>query len=85
MDDFDLLIAATALEHGLIVATLNVRHFSMIAGLMRSILRKRHKGKGRGRGLDHVKWPNRYFENLGLYSLVQAREEAMSLRKGATC
>jgi predicted nucleic acid-binding protein len=33
MDDFDLLIAATALEHGLIVATLNVRHFSMIAGL----------------------------------------------------
>jgi tRNA(fMet)-specific endonuclease VapC len=34
MDDFDLLIAATALEHGLIVATLNVRHFSMIAGLI---------------------------------------------------
>jgi RNA-directed DNA polymerase len=52
---------------------------------LRSILRKRHKGKGRGRGLDHVKWPNRYFENLGRYSLVRAREEAMRLRKGATC
>jgi predicted nucleic acid-binding protein len=26
-DDIDLLIAATALEHGLTVATRNVRHF----------------------------------------------------------
>ena len=52
---------------------------------LRSILRKRHKGKGRGRGHDHYKWPNRYFGNLGLYSLVQAREEVMSLRRGATC
>jgi RNA-directed DNA polymerase len=49
---------------------------------LRSILRKRHKGKGRGRGRDHFKWPNRYFENLGLFSLVQAREERMSLRRG---
>jgi predicted nucleic acid-binding protein len=31
--DFDLLIAATAMEHGLIVATLNVRHFSAIEEL----------------------------------------------------
>ena len=52
---------------------------------LRSILRKRHKGKGRGRGLDHKKWPNRYFENLGLYSLVHAREEVTSLRRGANC
>lgn len=31
--DFDLLIAATAIEHALILATLNVRHFNGIAGL----------------------------------------------------
>lgn len=52
---------------------------------LRSILRKRRKGKGRGRGSDHLRWPNRYFENLGLFSLASAREEEMSLSKGATC
>jgi tRNA(fMet)-specific endonuclease VapC len=31
--DFDLLIAATALEQGLILATLNARHFKGIEGL----------------------------------------------------
>jgi tRNA(fMet)-specific endonuclease VapC len=31
--DLDLLIAATAQTHDLIVATLNVRHFSLIADL----------------------------------------------------
>lgn len=52
---------------------------------LRSILRKRHKGKGRGGGLDHVKWPNRYFEKLGLFSLGRARAKQRSLREGATC
>jgi RNA-directed DNA polymerase len=52
---------------------------------LRSILRKRRGGKGRGRGLDHHRWPNRYFENHGLFSLKQAREEAISLRRGAKC
>jgi RNA-directed DNA polymerase len=52
---------------------------------LRSILRKRHKRKGRGRGLDHHRWPNRYFENLGLFSLEHAREEVMSLRNGVKC
>lgn len=32
--DLDLLIAATARTHGLIVATLNVRHFTLIADLV---------------------------------------------------
>ena len=50
---------------------------------LRSVLRKRHRKKGRGRGLDNHKWPNRYFEKLGLFSLEQAREETMSLRRGA--
>jgi predicted nucleic acid-binding protein len=31
--DFDFLIAATAKSHGLLVATLNVRHFNGIEGL----------------------------------------------------
>lgn len=32
--DLDLLIAATARAHGLIVATLNVRHFALIADIV---------------------------------------------------
>jgi RNA-directed DNA polymerase len=43
---------------------------------LRSILRKRSGRKGRGRGLDHHRWPNAYFTNLGLFSLVTARELA---------
>ncbi|MBI4027754.1 MAG: type II toxin-antitoxin system VapC family toxin [Verrucomicrobia bacterium] len=31
--DFDLLIAATAKAHNLILATLNIRHFAAIEGL----------------------------------------------------
>jgi RNA-directed DNA polymerase len=39
---------------------------------LRSILRKRHKLKGRGRGADHQRWPNAYFTDLGLFSLTAA-------------
>jgi RNA-directed DNA polymerase len=39
---------------------------------LRSILRKRDKRKGRGRGADHQRWPNAFFAELGLYSLVGA-------------
>jgi RNA-directed DNA polymerase len=39
---------------------------------LRSILRKRHGHKGRGRGDDHQRWPNHYFADLGLFSLEQA-------------
>lgn len=52
---------------------------------LRSVLRKRRKRRGKGRGSDHQRWPNRYFENLGLFSLEHAREETMSLLKGAKC
>jgi RNA-directed DNA polymerase len=53
---------------------------------LRSILRMRHKGQGRGRGLDHFKWPNHYFEKHGLFSLEEAWQKMMSLRsKGAKC
>jgi RNA-directed DNA polymerase len=50
---------------------------------LRSILRKRRGGRGCGHGLDHLRWPNRYFEILGLFSLKGAREETLSLLRGA--
>ena len=39
---------------------------------LRSILRKRSGRTGRGRGADHHRWPNTYFHERGLFSLVQA-------------
>lgn len=41
---------------------------------LRSILRKRHKGSGRGRGKDHFRWPNAFFTDRGLFSLTAAHE-----------
>jgi RNA-directed DNA polymerase len=38
---------------------------------LRAILRKRHGWRGRSRGSDHQRWPNRYFDELGLLSLEQ--------------
>jgi RNA-directed DNA polymerase len=43
-----------------------------IRGRLRSILRKRQKRRGRGRGWDHHRWPNTYFDEQGLYSLRAA-------------
>lgn len=37
---------------------------------LRSILRWRKGLQGRGRGVDHQRWPNRYFAELGLFSLT---------------
>jgi RNA-directed DNA polymerase len=39
---------------------------------LRSILRKRHGGKGRGRGNDHLRWTNAFFAGQRLFSLVTA-------------
>jgi len=39
---------------------------------LRSILRKRRKLRGRGRGRDHQLWPNAFFATQGLFSLAQA-------------
>jgi len=39
---------------------------------LRSILRRRRGRKGRGRGLDHQRWPNAFFAELGLFSLSDA-------------
>jgi len=41
---------------------------------LRSILRKNRKRKGRGRGLDHHRWPNAFFRNHGLFFLTEAQD-----------
>lgn len=43
-----------------------------IRGRLRSILRKRHKGRGRGGGWDHIHWPNAFFTDQGLFNLAGA-------------
>jgi RNA-directed DNA polymerase len=54
----------------------NQKTFSNVDGWvrmrLRSILRKHQGKRGRGRGSDHQKWPNLYFEKLGFYSLEKA-------------
>jgi len=52
-----------------------------IRGRLRTILRKRHKRKGRARGKDHQRWPNAYFADLGLISLALTREQAANARQ----
>jgi RNA-directed DNA polymerase len=47
-----------------------------VRGRLRSILRQRHGGKGRGRGSDHQRWPNDYFHTRGLVSLSQSHRVA---------
>ena len=43
---------------------------------LRSILRRRRGGRGRGRGADHQRWPNAFFADLGLYSLATTHAAA---------
>jgi RNA-directed DNA polymerase len=43
-----------------------------IRGRLRSILRRRSGRRGRARGKDHQRWPNRFFDEHGLYSLRAA-------------
>lgn len=49
---------------------------------LRSILRVRHRRKGRACGLDHHRWPNAYFAAQGLFSMTRAHAAALqSLRR----
>lgn len=45
---------------------------SWVRGRLRSILRKHQGKRGIGRGSDHQRWPNDYFDKLGLFSLKKA-------------
>ena len=51
-----------------------------VRGRLRSILRKRCGGQGRGRGADHQRWGNGYFAELGLLCLqgLRAKEWPVS-------
>ena len=40
---------------------------------LRSILRRRERRPGQGRGPDHRRWPNVFFSSAGLFSMAQAR------------
>jgi RNA-directed DNA polymerase len=43
---------------------------------LRSILRRRQGGRGRGRGSDHQRWPNAFFAKQGLFSIAAAHAAA---------
>ena len=43
---------------------------------LRTILRKRHGIRGSGRGYSHWRWPNAFFAQHGLFSLVTAHAQA---------
>lgn len=49
---------------------------------LRSILRKRMKREGRGRGSDHQRWPNKTFKELGLFSMYTAWGKESSPQRG---
>jgi RNA-directed DNA polymerase len=54
-----------------------------VRGRLRSILRKRSKRRGRGRGSDHQRWPNKFFAALGLTSLTEAHALAVQSARAA--
>ena len=43
---------------------------------LRSVQRRRRKGRGIGRGTDHQRWPNAYFAELGLFNMTSAHSLA---------
>lgn len=50
---------------------------------LRAILRRRNGMKGVPTRTDHQRWPNRFFESVGLFSMVAARKAIIqSLRGG---
>ena len=49
---------------------------------LRSILRNRQNKTGRARGTDNQRWPNAYFAQMGLFSLLEAyQRERQSVRR----
>lgn len=51
---------------------------------LRSLLRKRRGQRGRGRGVDHQRWPNAFFAAQGLFSLVTAHARVTSVLNEVT-
>jgi RNA-directed DNA polymerase len=56
------------------------KHDKWVRMRLRSMLRWRAGRKGRGRGADHQRWPNAYFAEHGLFTMVGAyRPAALAL------
>lgn len=49
---------------------------------LRSILRGYSKQKGISRGKDHIRWPNKYFRDLGYHSLWDAHRTLVQSSRG---
>jgi RNA-directed DNA polymerase len=49
---------------------------------LRSIVRGYSKGKGISRGRDHIRWPNKYFRDLGYFSLYDAHRALLQSSRG---
>jgi RNA-directed DNA polymerase len=47
-----------------------------VRGRLRSVLRRRHKCRGKAKGKDHQRWPNAFFAKQGFYSLQEAFAKA---------
>ena len=56
-----------------------------VRGRLRGILRKRNKRRGRARGKDHQRWPNQYFDRLGLFRLETAHANLTASLRGVKC
>jgi RNA-directed DNA polymerase len=54
-----------------------------VRGRLRSLLRRRHKLRGKAKGKDHQRWPNAYFAGEGFYSLQEAFARACRSMKVA--
>ena len=50
---------------------------------LRSILRRRHRRRGAGRGWSNIRWPNVHFAKLGLFTMTTARASARRSLQGA--
>jgi RNA-directed DNA polymerase len=49
---------------------------SWIRARLRTLLRRRHKRRGRAGRTDNIRWPNSLFKKLGLFSLFEAQAES---------
>jgi len=57
---------------------------SWLRGRLRSLLRRRLRKRGKARGKDHQRWPNRFFAEQGLFSLATAHATVVQSSRRST-